>query len=406
MVFFGKKLPPVKAVDGISFSIKPGNVLVLAGESGSGKSTIARLILGAEEADSGTIRFGGNKVDYATGDGVGEIRAGCQMVHQNPYDSVNPRMHVSDIIAEPLQIHHWKGDKKERVLQVLREVKMEPAEEIAAMYPHQLSMRVESKLLRTHANDIAKYTASTMRLVELGSGASIKTQIILDAMGADARPIEYMPVDISKVIGENCMYLLDAYDEITVKGIVDTYEKGLELVKNLDHTPSLIAFLGSSLGNMNPEIALEFLRTVRSCMRKGDLFLIGLDLNKSADILHAAYDDACGITAKFNKNILHRINSELGADFDLEQFEHHVVYDEKQMRVGMYLKSMQRQTVSIPKSGIRTVFEKDEMIHTENSFKYTPDSIKLMLSQAGLKIENMWCDDDKMFSLTLASLKD
>ena len=119
----------------------------------------------------------------------------------------------------------------------------------------------------------------------------------------------------------------------------------------------------------------------------------GLDLNKSADILHAAYDDACGITAKFNKNILHRINSELGADFDLEQFEHHVVYDEKQMRVGMYLKSMQRQTVSIPKSGIRTVFEKDEMIHTENSFKYTPDSIKLMLSQAGLKSKDMWCDE-------------
>ena len=123
-------------------------------------------------------------------------------------------------------------------------------------------MRVESKLLRTHANDIAKYTASTMRLVELGSGASIKTQIILDAMGADARPIEYMPVDISKVIGENCMYLLDAYDEITVKGIVDTYEKGLELVKNLDHTPSLIAFLGSSpIRNKSPLRIHE--RTVR-----------------------------------------------------------------------------------------------------------------------------------------------
>ena len=137
------------------------------------------------------------------------------------------------------------------------------------------------------------------------------------------------------------------------------------------------------------------------------MLLIGLDLNKSADILHAAYDDASGITAKFNKNILHRINSELGADFDLEQFEHHVVYDEKQMRVGMYLKSMQRQTVSIPKSGIRTVFEKDEMIHTENSFKYTPDSIKLMLSQAGLKIENMWCyNDQKVLRSRMARLKD
>ena len=111
----------------------------MAGESGSGKSTIARLILGAEEADHGTIHFRGNRVDYATGEEVGEIRAGCQMVHQNPYDSINPRMRVSDIIAEPLQIHHWKGDKKERVLQVLREVKMEPAEEIAMMLPHQLS---------------------------------------------------------------------------------------------------------------------------------------------------------------------------------------------------------------------------------------------------------------------------
>ncbi len=137
--FFGKKLPPVKAVDGVSFSIKPGNVLVLAGESGSGKSTIARLILGAEEADYGTVHFRGGIVDYASGNRVDEIRAGCQMIHQNPYDSVNPRMRVLDIIAEPLQIHHWKGDKKDRVLQVLRKVKMEPAEDIAMVLPHQLS---------------------------------------------------------------------------------------------------------------------------------------------------------------------------------------------------------------------------------------------------------------------------
>ena len=263
--------------------------------------------------------------------------------------------------------------------------------------------RTESELLCTHANEIAKYTANTTRLVELGSGSSVKTQIILDAMGAGERHIEYMPVDISGVIGENCMPLLDAYEKITVKGIIDTYDGGMDLVGNIDHMPALIAFLGSSLGNMNPETALEFLRTVRSCMRRGDLFLIGLDLNKDASILHAAYDDASGITAKFNKNILYRINSELGADFNPELFEHHAVYDEKQMRVGMYLKSKQRQTVWVPKSGIRAVFEKDEMLHTENSFKYTPDSINLMLSQAGMKTEKMWHDDDDMFSLTLAS---
>ena len=265
--------------------------------------------------------------------------------------------------------------------------------------------RTESKLLRMYANEIDEYTANTTRLVELGSGASVKTQIILDAMRADERRIEYMPVDISSVIGENCLPLLDTYKKIDVTGIVDTYEGGLDLVGNMDHEKTLIAFLGSSLGNMNPETAIEFLRTVRACMREGDLFLIGLDLNKDADILHNAYDDSCGITAKFNKNILHRMNSELGANFDLKQFEHHVLYDERQMCVNMYLKSKQQQTVLIPKSDAHVVFEKDELLHTENSFKYTPDSINLMLSQAGLKVENMWQDEDNMFSLTLASPK-
>ncbi|MDI1496160.1 MAG: oligopeptide ABC transporter ATP-binding protein [Cenarchaeum symbiont of Oopsacas minuta] len=140
--FFGKKSLPVKAADGISFSIKAGSVFVLAGESGSGKSTIARLILGAEEADHGMIYFNGNRVDYATGNGVKKMRAECQMVHQNPYDSVNPRMRISDIVMEPLHIHHWgnnKKDRMQRMFQVLREVKLEPVEDIAEMFPHQLS---------------------------------------------------------------------------------------------------------------------------------------------------------------------------------------------------------------------------------------------------------------------------
>ena len=155
---------------------------------------------------------------------------------------------------------------------------------------------------------------------------------------------------------------------------------------------SALLFRSSPIRNKSPLRIHE--RTVRKNSNAISGFMLPrLDLNKSADILHAAYDDASGITAKFNKNILHRINSELGADFDLEQFEHHVVYDEKQMRVGMYLKSMQRQTVSIPKSGIRTVFEKDEMIHTENSFKILVlDSFSsTSMLVASCKKWNMYC---------------
>ncbi|MDI1496159.1 MAG: Histidine-specific methyltransferase EgtD [Cenarchaeum symbiont of Oopsacas minuta] len=263
--------------------------------------------------------------------------------------------------------------------------------------------RTESKLLHMHTDDLATHLGDVMRLVELGSGASIKTQMILDAMDASRRYIEYMPVDISEVIGENCLPLLDTYENMTVKGIVDTYEGGLELIKNIKHVPTLFAFLGSSLGNMNPSEALAFLQKVRSCMHKGDMFLVGLDLVKDARILHAAYDDTIGVTARFNKNILERINQELGADFDLKQFEHHVVYDKKNMCINMYLKSIQKQVVSIPKSNICPVFEKGELVHTENSFKYTSNAIKHMLSQAGMRVENMWHDKDDLFSLTLAT---
>jgi dimethylhistidine N-methyltransferase len=214
---------------------------------------------------------------------------------------------------------------------------------------------------------------------------------------------EYFPIDISEILTESSEQLLQDYDNLRITGIVDTYEGGLEFLKNYDNKNNLILFLGSSFGNFSPIDGKIFLEKINSTMKSGDLFLIGLDLVKDLQILESAYNDAQGVTAEFNLNVLSRINDELDADFNLNNFLHYSIYNKDDQRIEMYLKSLVNQSVIISKSNLSLNLEKNELIHTEYSHKYTLDQIKILLESTGFKINHTWLDENTHFSLTLVS---
>ncbi|MCH9658271.1 L-histidine N(alpha)-methyltransferase [archaeon] len=269
--------------------------------------------------------------------------------------------------------------------------------------PEYYPTRTEIEILKTLRTELPDYLDQSFRLVELGSGASVKTRLILDIFASFQNTIEYFPIDISEILTESSEVLLKDYDDLHITGIVDTYEGGLEFLKNYDDKKNLILFLGSSFGNFSPSDGNKFLQTINSTMKSGDLFLIGLDLVKDEQVLESAYDDSQGVTAQFNLNVLSRINDELDADFDLNNFSHYSVYNKEHQRIEMYLKSLVRQSVVVSKSDLLLNLEKNELIHTEYSHKYSLDQIRVLLEDVGFKINHVWLDDQKYFSLTLAS---
>nr|AIE90175.1 hypothetical protein [uncultured marine thaumarchaeote AD1000_01_A07] len=241
------------------------------------------------------------------------------------------------------------------------------------------------------------------RLVELGSGSSYKTRILISILENMHKQIEYFPIDISKILKESATTLLDDYKNLHITGIIDNYESGLDFVKNYDSKKNLIVFLGSSFGNFDYEPGLRFLDKINSSMKDDDLFLIGLDLVKDRDVLEHAYNDSHGITAQFNLNVLSRINSELDSNFNVDKFAHHAVYNQDKNRVEIYLRSLENQTVDIIKAGIALKIKQNELIHTENSHKYTIPKIKEIFSRTGFRIRDMWFDEKQYFCLILLS---
>ena len=265
--------------------------------------------------------------------------------------------------------------------------------------------RTEISILKTLHDELPPFIDDSFRIVELGSGSSIKTRLILDIFDKIFDKIEYFPIDISEILTESSEILLKDYENLSITGIVDSYEGGLEFIENFDNKKNLILFLGSSFGNFSPAEGKKFLEKINSTMKHGDLFLIGLDLVKRKSILEKAYDDSEGITAKFNLNVLSRINDELDADFDLTNFRHYAVYNEKEQRIEMYLKSLVKQSVIISKLNLAIQLQKNELIHTEFSYKYQLDQIKELLRTSGFDIRNIWIDQNNLFALTLASKK-
>ena len=269
--------------------------------------------------------------------------------------------------------------------------------------PEYYPTRTEIQILKKIKPYLQKYLDDSFRLVELGSGSSVKTRLILDVFSNFQGRIDYFPIDISEIITESSELLQKDYDQLHITGIVDTYEGGLEFIENYDDKKNLIIFLGSSFGNFPPKEGKIFLEKINSVMKKSDLFLIGLDMVKNKKTLEQAYDDSQGITAKFNLNVLSRINDELDADFDLTNFKHIAMYNEKDQRVEMYLKSLVNQSVIISKANLSLKISQDELIHTEHSHKYTISQIQEMMKDAGFEIKEMWQDSQKLFSISLVS---
>ncbi len=239
-------------------------------------------------------------------------------------------------------------------------------------------------------------------LVELGAGSAEKTRIVLDAIAAAAESAVYVPVDVSaEFLDASADRIRAAYPSIDVIPLVADITGHFALPDGLPR-PTLHAFLGSTIGNFAPEPAVELLRRVRERMGETDRFLMGVDLRKDPARIEAAYDDAAGVTAEFNRNMLRVLNATAGADFDVEAWEHRAFYNRQAHWIEMHLVSSQDQTVSIPGAGTFD-FAAGETIRTEISAKHDRASVEAMFHAAGLGIERWMTDDDGLYAITLAA---
>jgi len=260
----------------------------------------------------------------------------------------------------------------------------------------------ETEILQTLEKKLLPYLSNEFHLVELGSGSSVKTRLLIDILFKSQKHLQYFPIDISEILDQSAKNLCADYPNLTVTGVVDTFENGLDFIEHYDDKPNLITFLGSSFGNFNHNEGMKFLQKINNLMKSDDLFLIGLDLKKDQNVLHSAYNDSQKTTAKFNLNVLKRINDELGADFNLENFEHHAIYDEEKGRIEMYLRSLSEQSITIPKSDLSVTFSKNELIHTENSHKFSIHQINSFLKESNFEKLEIWFDSKNYYSLVLA----
>ncbi len=260
---------------------------------------------------------------------------------------------------------------------------------------------VERSIIKSISWKLPQLNSNISTIVEIGSGSSKKTQHIIEAFSHDRDKVYYVPLDISDILIESSKNLLKLFDNIFVEGIISEYENGLEIASEINHEPKLYLFLGSSIGNFTYDESIEFLNTVSSIMREQDRLLIGFDRIKDMEVLQNAYDDSKGVTAKFNLNILDRINNELNADFDLNAFEHQVRFNKEKSRIEMHLVSNKLQRVNIEELETQTQFEAGETIHTENSYKYTQTMINRLAERSGFLIEENFMDSREYFSLCL-----
>lgn len=281
-------------------------------------------------------------------------------------------------------------------------------EEITRLPEYYLT-RVERGIFEAYAPEMIAAAAAgdRLRMMELGAGSADKTRLLLSAAIDYQQQVCYQPVDVSASALEAAQLRLEEeLPAVACDPLVADYTNGLNLTACQEGERRLALFIGSSIGNFDPDAALNLLRGLSDALAPGDSLLLGVDLapatGKSEQDLIAAYDDRQGVTAQFNKNILTRLNRDLGAEFDLTQFRHQVRWNPAESRIEMHLESLAAQTVPIAALGTTVPFAQGETIHTENSRKYRTGEAEAMLRAAGFQPARRWSDAEGRFAVHLA----
>ncbi|GAB3349320.1 L-histidine N(alpha)-methyltransferase [Amycolatopsis echigonensis] len=272
-------------------------------------------------------------------------------------------------------------------------------EKITAL-PEYYPTRSEREVLARRAAEVAGQTGAHT-LVELGSGSSEKTRLLLDALTAHGTLEAFVPMDVSEsALAEAAAAITADYPKLEVRGVVGDFTQHLQLLPGT--APRVVAFLGGTIGNFLPGERAEFLRSVRDVLGEGEWLLLGTDLVKDPETLERAYDDAAGVTAAFNRNVLRVINAELGADFDPDEFDHVAHWDAEHEWIEMRLRARRRIEVRIPGADLIVPFAEGEHIRTEVSAKFRPDGVEAELNAAGFALERWWTDSQERFGVSLA----
>jgi L-histidine N-alpha-methyltransferase len=278
-------------------------------------------------------------------------------------------------------------------------------EEITEL-PEYYVTRTERQILAKHAEAIVAAAAGgrDLSMIELGAGTATKTGLLLNAAVGLQGSVTYYPIDVSETALEEARTRLEAeLPEVTVEPIVADYTEGMRQNGASHIGRKLVLYIGSSIGNFSPADALEILRGVRAQLLPGDSLLLGTDMVKDVDTLLAAYDDAAGVTGRFNKNLLVRINRDLDANFNPKLFRHRARWNEQHSRIEMHLESLLTQKVVLRALDLEVRFARGETIHTENSYKFTDERVVALLTRAGFKLRQQWTDPNHWFTVYLAA---
>jgi L-histidine N-alpha-methyltransferase len=269
--------------------------------------------------------------------------------------------------------------------------------------PEYYLTRAEKGLLVSLADELLE-EVRPQEVVELGPGSTAKVRLLLDGRGSVSHLLRYVPFDVNRQSVEEAMAALgEAYPLLAVHGVVGDFERHIpSLPKPLGRR--LVVFFGSTIGNLAPPARRTFLAQVRRQMAPGDYLLLGLDLVKDTTVLEAAYNDASGVTAEFNRNILRVVNRAVGGDFQPEAFRHEAYYNREAARIEMHLRPSAPQTAALRELGLTIRVTPEETIWTESSYKFTRDGAEAMLKEAGLRLERWDTDGTALFALALAGL--